>query len=582
MKNYILNSVFLLSIMLMGFSSYAFDFVIFGNVSDGDGNLVTQQEILFRTSNNTCDSLNIVSTITDGYGNYSINLDLEGDSAFVVVETYSYACYEYYSETLLVGNPGEAEVNFLFCSDSVISECDLFFYYFTESENPNLVYFNPVLEDSVSVTTFNWQFGDGTSSNEPYPEHLYADQGEYSVTLTANNDVCGEMLFEDIVYVWDDTINFDRCFADYYFMFDSIDTYKVYFQDASYSETGITLWMWDFGDGTTSYEQNPVHTYGEEGDYVVTLTIESGDVCTSTFENYVWIGDDTWYPEECQALFFTEYDYYDFLTAHFIDLSWSGYDSINGNGILAWQWNFGDGEGSAEQFPTHTYEQEGEYLVTLTIYTGDCTSSFQEVVYMEDWDFPIGDCQAFFYPGFDSTALAVQFYDLSIPQPEYWNWDFGDGNTSVEQDPYHIYQEPGIYMVSLVTGSDSCSSEFAMEIELFENSEKSKGTSYSGIIRRAFAVHANKALSINEEEEEFIQSNYLIYPNPVTDILNISFNRHVKEAKISIMNISGQTIKSFKKINTAKFEMSTSNMKSGIYFARISADGKITTLKFIK
>ena len=565
----------------MSFGSYAFDFIIFGNVTDDDGNPVVQQEILFRTGNDPGGAV-AGTAITDGNGDYLVNLNLEGDSALVIIETYAYACNEYYTENVVANGGGEAEVNFILCSDNNTPECDLFFYYFTEPENPLLVYFNPVLEDSIQGTTFNWQFGDGTSSNEEYPEHLYAQQGEYFVTLTANNDVCGDMIYEDVVYVWDDTTNVNDCFADFYYTFDQMNTYMVYFYDLSYSEIGITSWMWDFGDGTTSSEQNPIHTYSEAGQYVVTLTIQSADVCSSTTVNYVWIDDNPWYPEECQALFYTEYDYTDFLTAHFVDLSWAGYGNGQGQGneILAWQWEFGDGEGSAEQNPTHTYAEEGEYLVSLTIYTDSCTSTFQEVVYMEDWGNTQGDCQAFFYPEFDQITLAVQFHDLSIPEPDFWNWNFGDGETSYEQHPYHVYPETGIYMVSLVSGSDSCSSEFMMEIELFQNGDKGKDETYSGIIRRAYAVHGDGATGVNELEMN--QNNYSIYPNPVNDILNIDFNGQIKDAQISIMNIAGQTIKKLRTENTTKFEINTSNLPSGIYFARISADGKITTLKFIK
>lgn len=573
MKKYILNSIFFLSIMLMSFGSYAYDFVIMGNVSDDNGNPVVQQEVFFRTSSNPQDTLQGLSTFTDGSGNYMATINVEGDSAYVMVETYSYICYNYYSELVIVEGDG-AEVNFILCAEGNPTECDLFYYYFTELENPFLVYFNPFIEDSIQGTTFAWDFGDGSYSEEAYPMHEYAGGGEYFVTLSAFNDECGEMIYEDVVYVWTDSLNFERCFAEFYFITDSLNENTVHFYDESYSEEGISSWFWEFGDGTTSIDENPIHTYSEEGEYIVTLTIASGDVCTSTIENYIWVGENTWYPEECQAFFFTEYNYNDFLTAQFVDFSYAPDGQIN-----SWQWEFGDGTGSAEQNPAHTYSEEGEYTVTLTIYTDSCTSTFQEVVYMEDWTNPIGDCQAFFYPKFDSIASAVQFYDLSIPNATSWSWEFGDGETSNEQNPYHIYDEVGIYMVSLIAGSDSCSSEFAMEIEIFEEANKSKGISYSGIIRRAFAVHGSGTSGINNLD---LDPTYSIYPNPVSNRLNINFNKHVENAQINIMNIAGQTIKRINITNTSKFEMNTSNLPSGIYFARILVDSKISTLKFVK
>ncbi len=61
-----------------------------------------------------------------------------------------------------------------------------------------------------------------------------------------------------------------------------------------------TLWLWEFGDGVTSNEQNPLHTYQEEGTYLVCLTIE-GDSCNDTFCDSVWVGT---MPDQCFASFY--------------------------------------------------------------------------------------------------------------------------------------------------------------------------------------------------------------------------------------------------------------------------------------
>ncbi|NPA67678.1 MAG: PKD domain-containing protein [Chlorobi bacterium] len=582
MKKLILTIVFFASII---FSGYAYDFSVYGNVSDENGNPLVQQEVTLRVYNGV-DSVDFdyLSVYTDGTGNYFGTVNVNEENSVIVAETYVYACDLIYVEYADVNESGQAEINFTVCADTgnggEDEECFVFFDAQQNFSNPLAVDFYPYVPDT-SFYNFAWDFGDGETSTEDAPEHIYPDFGDYEVTVTAYSDACGEVSYTGIVSLFDynDSTQISDCFADYFYIPDSIDFNTFNFFDASYTWGEITSWHWDFGDGTTSDEQNPVHTFAQSGEYPVSLTIETTEGCSSEVTYPVWAGDDVWYPEECQALFFTDYSSEDFLTAQFIDLSWGG-DS----NVMAWSWDFGDGETSNEQNPVHTFAQEGEYLVSLTIYTQSCSNTFQEIVYMEDWGGSCNDgCQAFFWPDFDSTATAVKFFDLSMPIPESWSWDFGDGETSNEQNPYHVYAAPGIYTVSLSVESDSCSSAFAMEIELFDgenNGNKSSKSSYSGVIRKAYALH--KGIASDVEDLSVNTSEFTVYPNPVNDILNINFGQNIENAQIVITSINGQTIAQFNVSNKSKFEMSSSNLPSGIYFARITADGKVSVLKFVK
>ncbi|MCK4661956.1 MAG: PKD domain-containing protein, partial [Bacteroidales bacterium] len=324
-----------------------------------------------------------------------------------------------------------------------------------------------------------------------------------------------------------------------------------------------------FGDGITSTEQNPTHEYTEDGEYLVSLTIETDD-CSSTTEYYVWIGDNTWYPEECMAIFWAEYNQEDYFTVQFNDLSWGA-----GNEILSWDWNFGDGTESTEQNPSHTYTEEGEYLVSLTIHSDSCTSTFIEVVYIEDWGNSNGDfCGAFFIPEFIENSLSVQFYDLSIPIPESWTWNFGDGSTNTEQNPLHEYADSGIYIVTLTTqniGNDSCIGTFEMEIYVHQN---------NGGIVKSFATGPSGITGIPNTTNK-ISPNISLYPNPVNDKLFIEIPNGIENAQVEIMNIAGQIILSQNFTNN-KFYINTTELIQGLYIASIIIDGKRTNLKFIK
>ena len=117
-------------------------------------------------------------------------------------------------------------------------------------------------------------------------------------------------------------------------------------------------WLWDFGDGSTSTEQNPVHTYTSPGNYTVTLTVTDSCGVTANDTTYAWV----YSPLEADA-----------------DGPYEGTAGIpiqfNGNATggcppYTWFWDFGDGSTSTEQNPVHTYESPGNYTVTLTVTDG--------------------------------------------------------------------------------------------------------------------------------------------------------------------------------------------------------------------
>ncbi|HEX2899871.1 MAG TPA: PKD domain-containing protein, partial [Bacteroidia bacterium] len=118
------------------------------------------------------------------------------------------------------------------------------------------------------------------------------------------------------------------------------------------------------------------------------------------------------------------------------------------NGPTAWSWNFGDGNTSTLQNPTHTYANPGSYSICLTA-TNSCgfNVSCQTILVCQA---PVA---AFSQTG---NLLQVAFTDASTGSPTSWAWDFGDGGTSTLQNPSHSYAAPGTYNVCL-TSTNACS-----------------------------------------------------------------------------------------------------------------------------
>lgn len=137
----------------------------------------------------------------------------------------------------------------------------------------------------------------------------------------------------------------------------------IAFTDAS---TGTPeLWQWNFGDGATSNEKGPVHTYLSAGNYTVNLTVSNSDSSDSKLATIIVSENVT--PVFIVANFSTTLtDENDPLTIQFTDLS---------QNATLWNWDFGDGATSTLQNPAHTYESPGNYVVSLTSSSENVTAS---------------------------------------------------------------------------------------------------------------------------------------------------------------------------------------------------------------
>ena len=125
------------------------------------------------------------------------------------------------------------------------------------------------------------------------------------------------------------------------------------------------------------------------------------------------------------------------------------------NDPTGWSWDFGDGNTSTEQHPTHTYTDPGIYTVQLTASNGEGSSApLIKTGYIAVGAPPAPPVAAFTGTPTSGTApLAVQFTDQSTNGPTAWSWDFGDGGTSTEQHPSHTYVVPGVYTVQLTASN---------------------------------------------------------------------------------------------------------------------------------
>jgi parallel beta-helix repeat protein len=201
---------------------------------------------------------------------------------------------------------------------------------------------------------WTWDFGDGGNSTEQNPTHTYNAEGTYTVKLTVSNSL-GSDSEEKIGYI---TVGSAVLAPVAEFSADQNTgnaPLTVQFKDESTNTP--TSWIWDFGDGKTSTEQNPSHTYETAGTYTVKLTATNyGGSNTTTKTDYITVTSDVSSPV---ASFTTDANSGKIpFTVRFTDTSTGK--------VSSWKWDFGDGSTSTEQNPIHTYVTEGIYNVTLT------------------------------------------------------------------------------------------------------------------------------------------------------------------------------------------------------------------------
>ena len=312
-------------------------------------------------------------------------------------------------------------------------------------------------QSTGSPTSWKWNFGDGSNSTDKNPVHIYNKSGLYSVTLTASNEKGSNALTKSGYIAVSGVLNTPTT------SFSASPTsgkapLTVDFTDQS---TGLpTSWKWNFGDGSNSTEQNPVHTYNESGLYAVKLTASNAngsDALTKT--SYIAVSGVL----NTSATSFTASP-----TSGKAPLNVSFTDQSTGSPML-WKWNFGDGSNSTETNPVHTYNKSGNYTVALTTTNAGGSDKVQKSRYINvisengsvvsNPDYIVPTTAFSGTPTVGSTPLTVSFNDQSTGSPTAWKWNFGDGSNSTDKNPVHKYNKSGLYSVTLTAsnanGSDA-------------------------------------------------------------------------------------------------------------------------------
>jgi uncharacterized repeat protein (TIGR01451 family) len=207
----------------------------------------------------------------------------------------------------------------------------------------------------------------------------------------------------------------------------------------------LSLW-WDWGDGTTSREQNPTHVYAAPGEYAVHLTVANprgaGRATETIVVSALASGETSPVSSPYAGL-----DVSDDTPAVGQPVHFGGAFQV---GAVSIRWNFGDGSTSQESNPTHIYQQPGDYLVTRVLGEGETAIQSTRRVVVDFQPEAIIELSA---PRVGVGKLVTLTAMTSAPDVLSYYWDLGDGTQGRSSQVVHSYAAPGTYTVTLAVGN---------------------------------------------------------------------------------------------------------------------------------
>ena len=338
------------------------------------------------------------------------------------------------SQTLLVNSPGTYWVtsSILNCSDtdSIIVT------------NSNLIV-DLGIDDTLCLgNVIILQSGNPNAShiwsdNSTGPTLTVSSPGTYFVEVSLNGCIGYDTItfeFQDIQAIIDGNKK-DGCIP-----------ITAYFNDQSSVNFGyISQWEWQFGDGSTSYNQNPNYTFNSAGNFDVSLLVTSNYGCTSSTTitdfvdaNPIAVADFSINPAPA-------------IVDELIDFT-----NLS-EGAEFWEWNFGDNTGSFEQHPMHSYEENGTYTISLIAHNSSgCNDTIWRsiqinepfLLYVPNVFTPDGlgfnNLWLFYVEGIDIYDFTVTIYNrwgeiIWISHDPFAGWD-GTYNGSIVQNGVYVWK----------------------------------------------------------------------------------------------------------------------------------------------
>jgi PKD repeat protein len=295
-------------------------------------------------------------------------------------------------------------------------------------------------DESLNATAWQWDFGDGNTSTLQNPTHTFYEFPEKEVKLIVENENGCKVSSKQVMsFIFSASFEADKneiCQDDIV-------------QFSAISDDAVS-WLWDFGDGKSSTERNPLHQYENSGIFNVQLIAENNSGCADTvmMQQYIEV-----------TPYKADFKLAESITSNCVPVQVSFQDLSEG--AESYFWDFGDGHTSRVANPVHLYNTVGNFDVSLVITNKlGCQDTLRKEQFVN-----VSGPQTAFEIEEKIVCLpnTANFTDVSNSAVK-WQWIFGDGNTSNEQNPQHFYEQAGVYDVTLIAeNEEGCEQTFKMK-----------------------------------------------------------------------------------------------------------------------
>ncbi len=295
--------------------------------------------------------------------------------------------------------------------------------------------------------TYIWDYGDPfsaiardtTFTPNNTVLHTYNQVGTFRLMLISiDSATCN---ISDTAYV-NVKVGSNNINADFsFFKMDSCNSLRYQFINQTVATVPTYTsqsFLWDFGDGSAKIRSGfgpIIHTYPSTGSYIVTLIVDDTTFCNApdTAIKTLRISPNV------KAIFATPARGCVPYNAAFKNLSLGGTD---------WIWEFGDGSFSTNFEPIHLYSATGTYNVRLIAIDTSTCNKRDTSAYFTITVFPIPTANFSWTPNPPVENTITRFTNLSLGASKYL-WQFGDGESSTDVNPAHLYNATGVYQATL-------------------------------------------------------------------------------------------------------------------------------------
>jgi PKD repeat protein len=303
--------------------------------------------------------------------------------------------------------------------------------------------------DDGTVTKFMFDWGDGKKTNwlvNPVSSHAYLDDGVYNISLKVmdNNSIEVEIDSPIQVTILNRMPHVNMTFTSY-----QTHTYTDIAFDGTRSSDmdGEITMEWDFGDGIITNETMPLHNWSDDGSYRVTLTVTDDDGAENSTSVDITVLNRlptcSFQVPQLDGNVTTPFEFTPF------------YNDMDGE-VVAFHWEFGDGNTSTDEIPVHHYGDDGFYTVSLRVEDddGDFSSYYNITITIFNLA-PIANISAEsleFYTleeiKFESTSVDLDGRILN------YTWNMNDGHFYQSESVTHSYSENKVYTITLKVVDD--------------------------------------------------------------------------------------------------------------------------------